>query len=239
MNMDKTERATILEAYQTLRVADVRDGMDTVGLQHVGSMGPGIRPLWRTRAFGVARTCRYMPYDGPMSGKIGDAYWEWVAEYYREVCSYPWMEDVQPGDFVVIDASGVDSGLMGSSNTLDGLKRGARGYVSNGGVRDTDEIILQKVPFWSAMVSQSMVQYRLKYDAKDIPVTVGGVRVCPGDLVMADGDGVIAVPRKVALEVARWADQEHRRDIVSRRNLYEALGMKPDDTLAVSQGVKS
>ena len=235
MGTDNTERSAILEAYQTLRVADVRDGMDTVGLHHVGSMRPCIRPLWRTRAFGVARTCRYMPYDGAITDKTGDAYWEWVNEYYQKICSYPWVGDIQPGDFVVIDASGVNSGLMGSANTLDGLKHGARGYVSNGGARDTDEIILQKVPFWSAMVSQSMVQCRLKYDAKDVPVTVGGVRVCPGDLVMADGDGVIVVPQKVALEVARWADQEHRRDIVGRRNLYKELGMKPDNTLVTQE----
>jgi 4-hydroxy-4-methyl-2-oxoglutarate aldolase len=237
MENSNADRAAVLKAYETLRVADVRDGMDTVGLPHVGSMWPSIRPVWRTRAFGIARTCRYVPYDGPMIDRRGEAYWEWSYYYYKEICPYPWMDDVQPGDFVVIDASGVNSGLMGSMNTLEAMRLGARGYVSSGGVRDTDEIILQKVPFWSAMISQSMVQCRLKYEDKNVPVTVGGVRVCPGDLVMGDGDGVIVVPSEVALEVARWADAEHRRDMVNRRGLYEALGMKPDDTLA-SQGMR-
>jgi hypothetical protein len=70
------------------------------------------------------------------------------------------MRHTAEGDFIVIDQSGVNAGLMGSENTLTALKRGVRGFVSNGGVRDTDEVILQQVPFWSRMVSQGMVQSR-------------------------------------------------------------------------------
>lgn len=228
---DDGERDKLLKAFGNLRVADVRDGMDTVGLHKVGSLRPGIRPLWRTRAFGIARTARYLPYDGPAPDKRGDEYWQWVGWYYREVCPYPWMSDVQPGDFVVLDQSGVDAGLMGSNNALDGFRRGARGYVTNGGVRDTDELIRQQVPFWSAMCSQSMVQCRLRFDAKDISVSVGGVTVHPGDVVVADGDGVIVVPRRVALDVAGYARAEHKRDMAGRRKLYEALGMEPDETV--------
>ncbi|MDP6380322.1 MAG: RraA family protein [Phycisphaerae bacterium] len=226
------ERAEILKAFASLRVADVRDGMDTLGLHHVGSMSPGIRPLWRTRAFGIARTARYTPYDGPTPTARGEEYWEWVAWYYAEVCSYPWMEDVEKGDFIVIDQSHIDVGLMGSANSLGGIARGVSGYVTNGGVRDTDEVILEKIPFWSAMCSQPMVQARIRYDSKDVAVSVGGVMVHPGDVVVADGDGVIVVPRGVALEVAKYADAEHRRDMVGRRKLYDTLGMDPDETVA-------
>jgi len=229
------ERAELLEAFGDLRVGDVRDGMDTVGLHRVGSMWPGIRPLWRTRAFGIARTARYLPYDGPLPDKTGEEYWQWVGWYYREVCPYPWMADVRAGDFIVLDQSGLDAGLMGSNNGLDGVRRGASGYVSNGGVRDTDELIAQRVPFWSAFCSQSMVQCRLRFDARDIPVSVGGVTVHPGDVVAADGDGVIVVPRKLAPEVAAHARAEHKRDMAGRRRLYEALGMTPDETVTDNQ----
>jgi regulator of RNase E activity RraA len=98
-------------------------------------------------------------------------------------------------------------------------------------MRDTDELILQKVPFWSRMISQSMVQARLRFDAMDIPVNVGGVQVHPGDMVVADGDGVIVVPRDMARDVARYAHQELANDKVGRRKLYEALGMELDDTV--------
>jgi len=231
MSASRSRRQDLLHAFEGLRVADVRDGLDTMMMHHVGSMSPAIRPLWRTRAFGIARTCRYVPYGGAVPAMSPDEYWQWVGRYYAEVCPYPWMDDIEPGDFCVIDASGVDAGLMGSNNTLAGVRAGARGYVTNGGVRDTDEIILQKVPFWSALCSQSMVQDRLKYDSKDVPVSAGGVLVHPGDVVVADGDGVIVVPQGIALEVARHARAEHRRDKRTRRGLYKQLGMKLDDTV--------
>ncbi|SFQ47091.1 Demethylmenaquinone methyltransferase [Caldicoprobacter faecalis] len=98
-------------------------------------------------------------------------------------------------------------------------------------MRDTDELILQKIPVWSRFISQAMVQGRLRYDAKDIPVSVGGVVVHPGDVVVADGDGVIVVPRKMAYEVAKYARRELNNDKIQRRKLYEAMGWELDDTV--------
>jgi regulator of RNase E activity RraA len=141
------------------------------------------------------------------------------------------MDAIQPGDFIVIDQSGVNVGLMGSNNALDGVRRGARGYVTNGGVRDTDEIILQDIPFWSAMMSHGMVQGRLRFDAMDVPVAVGGVTVHPGDVVVADGDGVIVVPQGLAASVAAHARRELENDKIGRRKLYETLGRELDDTV--------
>jgi regulator of RNase E activity RraA len=221
----------LIEAFSTLRVADVRDGMDTMMMHGRGSMSPAIRPVWRTRACGIAHTVRYVPYDGTVPAMSAEEYWKWVGWYYKEVCPYPWMDRVRAGDFIVIDQSGVDCGLMGSANTLTGLRAGAVGYVTSGGVRDTDEIIRQRVPVWSAFVSQSMVQGRLKFDSAGGNVEVGGVLVHPGDVVVADGDGVIVVPRGIAPDVAAHADAEHRRDMVARRKEYEALGLPLDETV--------
>ena len=229
--MDIETRKELLNAYEDLRVADVRDGMDTLMLHNFGSMEPNIRPIWRTRAFGIAKTVRYLPFEGDIPYIEPDKYMKWARKYYRKICSYKLMATIQEGDFIVIDACGVDSGLMGSENSLIGIRLGARGYVSNGGVRDTDEIILQKVPFWSALISQSMVQGRLQYDSCDISVSVGGVTVNPGDMIVADGDGVIVVPHKFALKVAYYAHAEHKRDKMSRRAIYKSLSMEPDDTI--------
>jgi 4-hydroxy-4-methyl-2-oxoglutarate aldolase len=226
-----SEREELLALYADLRVADVRDGMDWSMMHHYGSMWPAIHPLWRTRAVGIARTARYLPYEGAIPHMTPEEYSEWSNWYYGHVCTYPWMKEIEPGDFAVIDQSGVDAGLMGSNNALAGIRSGAAGFVSNGGVRDTDELILEKVPFWSRMVSQSMVQGRLRFDAMDIAVNVGGVHVHPGDIVVADGDGVIVVPRKMARDVARYAHRELANDKKGRRKLYEELGMDLDDTV--------
>jgi len=226
-----SEREDLLELFKDLRVADVRDGMDWLMMHHYGSMSPEIRPLWRTRASGIARTCRYLPYDKPVPTMSAQEYDKWSGWYYGEVCTYPWMNDIQPGDFIVIDLSGIDAGLMGSNNSLDAWKRGARGFVVSDGVRDTDELILQKIPFWSRFVSQKMVQGRIKFDAKDIPVSVGGVQVNPGDVVVADGDGVIVVPKTAARDVARVAGRELANDKAARKKLYQDLGRPLDPTV--------
>lgn len=231
MTISQAENQELLDLYKDLRVADVRDGMDWMMMHPIGSMWPEIRPLYRTKAYGIARTARYMPYQGSIPKMTPEEYSEWSGWYYGNVCTYPWVKEIQPGDFVVIDQSGVNAGLMGSNNGLECKRNGAHGLVSNGGVRDTDELILQQVPFWSRMVSQGMVQGRLQFDARDISVNVGGVLVQPGDMVVADGDGVIVVPRASARDVAHYAHRELSSDKAARRSLYETLGMELDDTV--------
>ncbi len=230
--MAEPSREELMEAFKAVRVADVRDGMDTLGLFWTGSMDPEIRPLWRTRAYGIARTARYVPYDGPMPAVTGKAYWkEFVGPYYGNVCPYPWMDEIVPGDFAVIDMSGLPVGLMGSNNALDGVRRGVHGYVADGGCRDTDEVIIQKIPFWTNRCVQPMVQCRIQFEEMNCTVECGGVTVHLGDVVVADGDGVIVVPREHALEVAHYARREQEGDMKGRRRLYEELGMEPDETV--------
>ena len=231
MNAQDAIRRELLESYEGLRVADVRDGLDACGYHTIGSMDPNIRPLFRARAYGIARTARYLPYQGKVPEMSSDEFLKWSGWYYSEVCRYPWMKEIETGDFVVIDQSSVNAGLMGSENTLAALKLGVHGFVSNGGVRDSDEVILQKVPFWSWIVSQSMVQTRLQFDGSGVPVCVGGQTVCPGDVLVADGDGVVVVPRQVAGKVAKYAREEQQRDRKNRGRHYRDLGRDPDDTV--------
>lgn len=230
MSASKDERAELLELYRHIRLCDARDGLDSVMLHFTGSMHPDIRPLWRTRAFGIARTARYLPYEGPPIDIPQERYLDWASKYYGEVATYPWMADIQAGDFVVIDQSGLDVGLMGSNNCLAGIKAGAAGYVIDGGIRDTDELIMEKAPAWSRTIAKCMPQLRLRFDAKDVPVEVGGVTVYPGDMVVADGDGVVVVPKEKARAVAKYALEERNRDMVARRKLYEQLGLPIDDS---------
>lgn len=225
------QRQEFLELYGSLRVADVRDGMDWLGMHHYGSLSPDIRPLFRTRAVGIARTCRYLPFEGPVPKLTPDEYTQWSGWYYNNVCVYPWMNDIEPGDFIVIDQSHVNVGLMGSANALGGFNMGIRGYVTNGGVRDTDELILEQIPFWSRIVSQGMDQGRIQFDGKNVPVCVGGVTVRPGDIIVADGDGVIAVPQRLARDVAKYAMRELTNDKKDRKKMYEESGRELDDTV--------
>ncbi len=229
--MQKKERNELMELFRGLRVTDVRDGMDWNMMHNYGSMSPDIRPLYRTRAAGIAKTVRYMPYEGSIPKMTPQEYSEWVTWYYENINTYTWMNDIKQGDFIIIDQSGVNAGVMGSMNSLEGVKKGAAGYVTNGGIRDTDEIIIQKIPCWSKYIAQTMVQGRTQFDAVDIPVSVGGVIVNTGDIVIADGDGVIVVKREKAFDVAKYARKENDKDKKDRRNLYKELNMEMDDTV--------
>ena len=224
-------RSELLKLYKGLRVADVRDGMDWNMMHHYGTMTRDIRPLWRTSIMGFARTARYVKFQGPIPHMTPEEYTEWVGWYYGNVCTYPWGDDIIEDDVVVLDNSNVDVGLIGSANGLSYKSKGARGFIAASGFRDTDECILEQIPIWCSFVSQGMDQGRLQFDAKDIPVTVGGVVVNPGDIVLADNDGVIVVPLNMAYDVAKYAHQENSNDRKERGALYEAAGLKKDQTV--------
>ncbi|MDR0324490.1 MAG: RraA family protein [Oscillospiraceae bacterium] len=231
MGRTKSQREEILNLYDNLRVADTRDGMDWMGYHHYGSMSHKMRPLWRTRAIGFAKTARYIPYDRPRPDVTGDAYTEWSNWYYGHVCVYPWIMEIETYDFPVIDMSNLAVGLMGSNNTMEGVRDGAVGYVAFGGVRDTDEVILQKIPFWSTKVAQPMDQARIQYESHNTKINCDGVCVSPGDLVVADGDGVVVVPSDLIMDVAKWASREMTADRAARRKLYIDLGLPLDGTV--------
>lgn len=222
----------LLPQFEGLRVADIRDGLDVMGYHHYATLSPGFRPLWRSTAIGVARTARYLPYQGRIPELDPEPYAKWSGRYYGETCTYPWVKEIQKGDFMAIDCSGVDAGLIGSENSLACLKNGAVGFVSDGGIRDTDEVILQKVPFWTCRISQKMVQGRLEFSDTGQPIALGGVQVRQGDIIAADGDGVIVVPQAIAAAVAEHAQAENQRDRANRRRHYADLGRQPDDTVA-------
>ena len=226
------ENKRFLEMYKDVRVADVRDAMDWFGYMNYGSVDPGVRPLFRTLATGIARTARYLPYVGPNVLERDKEYTRWQGLFYRDICTYPWQDVIEDGDFMAIDVSGVNVGLLGSANTLQHKLKGLRGYVINGsGVRDTDECVLQKIPIWSHFIGQAMVQGRIQFEATQVPVNIGGVTVFPGDIIVADGDGVIVVPRGVAETVAKHALFMLKDDMDGRKSLYQRLGWELDQTV--------
>jgi len=210
MSMDHTENLELLALFQGLRVADIRDGMDWIGYHHYGSVDPSFRPLFRTSATGIARTARYVPYEGPVPQLSPEEYTGYVRRYYAEVNADLWVADVMPGDFACLDLAGTDVGIIGSANSLDQKRRGCVGWLINGAARDTDEIVIQNLPIWCQYISKNMSQARNRYIEKDVPIGIGGVAIYPGDVVAGDGDGVIVVPRKAARDVARWARKENR-----------------------------
>jgi regulator of RNase E activity RraA len=122
---------------------------------------------------------------------------------------------------------------VGSFNSLDWYSRGARGIISNGGIRDTDEIIKQKIPTYldHANRGRGIRPGRNELESVNHAVTIGGVQVRPGDVVVADGDGVVVVPREYARNVAEFAREILNKDKSGRRSLYQKLDIPMDKTV--------
>ena len=230
------EDQQLLKAFEGLRVADVCDGMDAVGLHNRGLVDADIRPLWRDtsnythRFIGVAVTARYVPSQEPTAGiRPVEDYDQWASAWYRSRSPEPFVPLLRPGSALVIeDAAEADVGSIGSNNIMSWKLKGCVGVVTSATARDTDEIITEKVPLYFRRPGRGIRPGRNDIESVNRPVVVGGVLVKPGDVVVADGDGVIIVPRARALDVAKYAQKILEGDKAGRRNLYKQLGL-PDD----------
>ena len=242
--LSDTDRQALIELCRGLRVTDVCDGMDRCGLQDVGLLDWEIRPLWRDtetfrhRIYGFAHTVRFVPTMRRMPTGTPEEIDQHVSHWYRTYARGPINSDIRRGDVIVIDAQGVpDTGFIGSSNAQGWINAGAVGVVTNGGARDTDELIKQGVPVYAKKISRGIRPGRLELDGLNVPVVVGGAYVRPGDLLVADGDGAICVPTERAREVAAWAWKVANGDKQSRRRHYETAGLPLDDTVQPREGV--
>lgn len=230
------EDEKLLGLFEGLRVADVSDGMDAVGLHNTGLMDPAIHPLWKDaetyshRFVGIAVTARYVPTNRSPAGKRSTEDFDaWVGEWYTELSPEPFDVLLRSGSALVLDdVDSVDVGSIGSYNILAWKRRGMVGVVTNATARDTDEIETEGVPLYFRGVGRGIRPGRNEIESVNRPVVCGGVLVIPGDVIVADGDGVVVVPRAVAEGVARYARTILDIDKAGRRELYRELGL-PDD----------
>lgn len=240
--LSRDERDALLEQYEGLRVADVTDGLDYNGFHDSGQMDNGIRPLYRDReqfshrCVGFAHTIRYHPTNKrrglPEPDELEREFEqvpEWAGNWWEN--HSPGPSDIREDDVIVLEAHGLDVGILGSENELQMYNEGATGVVTNGGPRDTDEVIKEGIPTYCRDVNKSIPPGRVEFDAEQVPVNVGGVKVEPEDIVVADGDGVVVVPLEHAEAVADAARRVKQADQEIRRERYERAGLEPDFTL--------
>ncbi len=244
------EDTRMLQLYEGLRVADVIDALDAVGLPEVTMMDKHIRPLWRDeqkithRIHGIALTVRLVPAQATareFTSHADERVWEtreWgpPAEMRTDTGGGrgpSYMGLIHPGTVLVVEGNAHDNGFCGSNNALNMVGRGLRGLVGNAVCRDTDELTLTRVPVYQDPMEapRGINQGRMWVESYNEPVVVGGVLVMPGDVIVADNDGVAVVPRakgeKVA-EIARWIFED---DEVKRGKIYDNIGRPRDWTV--------
>jgi len=233
------EDEEILKFYKGLRVADVVDGMDKVGLKNIGTMSPDIKPLWKDtehythRIAGIALTVRYVPTNKPPAPAMdAKPYDDWRDKWYTNLSVEPFVPLIRKGTVLVIEESGDgDTGSIGSNNIMVWKLAGCVGVVTSNTARDTDEIITEKMPLYLKKVGRGIRPGRNELESINRPIVCGGAMVEPGDIIVADGEGVAVVPRAKAKDVAEYARMVLEKDKAARQGIYKQLGMPMDDSV--------
>ena len=129
------------------------------------------------------------------------------------------IEVIQPGDVLVVASTGQGTGgMFGDLLATQVTARGGRGLVIDGGVRDIDDLRRMRFPVWSTVVHAQGVVKETP-GSINIPVNVRGLTVNPGDVVVADDDGVVVIPSELALTVLDAANRRTENEAVKREKL--------------------
>ncbi|MES2114088.1 MAG: RraA family protein [Pseudomonadota bacterium] len=167
---------TILKQAAALSTAEISDALDYFGLP--GSALGILSIAGRPRMFGPAFTVRFAPVDTAKPGTVGD-----------------YLDDMPQGAVAVLDNAGrMDCTVWGGIMSRLAAHRGLGGTAVNGVCRDTAEADVAGYPLYAAGRFMRTGKDRVQVDAVGGPVILGGVRVCAGDFVVGDMDGVVVIP---------------------------------------------
>ncbi|MCD7038253.1 RraA family protein [Pseudomonas sp. MAFF 311095] len=179
----------LVALFEGLDTPGVSDAMDKLGIP---GQCLGIAPLdnYRGTVVGPAFTVQYVPANMP-PGSVGD-----------------FIEDVLPGDVVVIANAGrTDCTVWGDIMTQYAGVRGIAATVIDGVCRDVSKALGDGYPLFTKGRYMRTGKDRVEVLSVNQPVAISGARVCARDIVVADANGVLVVPRARAAEVAHAARQ--------------------------------
>jgi regulator of RNase E activity RraA len=186
------------------------------GIRRTFVQGP--RPLTAgSKVAGRAVTLQFMPQREDIASGLGQEYVE------RHTALWHVLESIQPGDVLVVQAYGsASTGCFGDMLVRYFKHRGGAGIVIDGRIRDSPRVRELGVPIWSTGATPHYAsQSELFPWAYDVPVACGGVLALPGDLVVADDDGAVIVPRRHAEGVVEAAGDHEQWERFSRSRIEE------------------
>ncbi|WP_225635583.1 4-carboxy-4-hydroxy-2-oxoadipate aldolase/oxaloacetate decarboxylase [Streptomyces solaniscabiei] len=183
-------------------VATVSEAMGRTGL-----LGPGIRPIQQgVRIAGTAVTVLSWPGDNLMIHAA--------------------VEQCGEGDVLVVTTTSPSTdGMFGELFATALQRRGVRGLIINAGIRDTQELREMGFAGWSRAVS-AQGTVKATGGSVNVPVAVNGQVIRPGDVIVADDDGVVVVPREQARRTAEASEAREKKEAAARAAFVEGqLGL--------------
>lgn len=178
--------------------AMMSDSLDRAGARHQVSelrLWADSRPL---RASGIARTIRFVPdpdLDPPHP--------------YDDMMDF--IDAVTPGEFIVLaTGESISSAFWGELFSAAAMGRGGTGMATDGNIRDVEKIRALHFPVFARGHRPIDYRGRMKVDAVQVDVTLGGVSVSPGDLIMGDEDGLVVVPQQLMDTVVEYSRERAR-----------------------------
>jgi len=167
----------------------------------------GLRPLeplgLGNRLVGRARTCRYLMRRESEGEHDPDA--------RRRSAEIQLIEAIEPGDVFLVDALGVPtSGIIGDILTTRLKVRGAAAAIIHGAVRDAPYLRQVGLPVFCATTHPSHSGRDLVPVDFDLPIDMAGAQVLPGDVILADDEGVLTMPLHLAEEIAAHGPEKER-----------------------------
>lgn len=210
MNSETSLETTLDVLRQTLYSAVVTDALDAFGRRHQ-SPRVSLRPLTS---------------PGVLIGRCRTTLWAEMAHpdphpYAKELEA---VDGCRPGDVLIAAAGGsMRSGIWGELLSTAARSRGCVGAIVDGAVRDVAKMTAMGFPVYARGTHPCDSKDRQRVIDIDVPVEIGGVTFSPGDLVMADADGIVVVPQEIEPRVIQYALDKVRGENAVRAAILEGM----------------